>query len=356
MAKSGAIRLGIVGLGRAGMSMHEAELKSRKRTFRIAAVCDVLPGRRQEMAQRHKCRYYARIEDLIADPAVEMVDIATRSCDHFAHARMALKAGKDVFLEKPICLTHAEAKQLRSLSARSKGTLYVRHNRRFEPAFHHIREIIASGVLGEVYEIKLRRGSFQQRNDWQTLKRFGGGQLLNWGPHIIDHGLRLLESPLRGIWGDLKQVAAAGNAEDHLKILLTGANGRVIDLEISGGAVMREPTYLVSGSRGGLTSDGTTIHLKHLAPRKKLPAVKADPGTPRPGFSFSPALKWIDKTIPVRPKKKVDMSMIWDELYKAVRKGATFPISLDEAVEVMKVVSAVKKGTRFDTPRRSRRR
>jgi len=356
MAKSGAIRLGIVGLGRAGMHMHEAELKGRERKFRIAAVCDILPDRREEMAQRHQCRSYARMEELIADPAVEMVDIATRSCDHYSHARMALKAGKDVFLEKPICLTYAEARRLRSLSSRSTGTLYVRHNRRFAPAFHHVREIIASGILGDVYEIKLRRGSFQRRDDWQTLKRFGGGQLLNWGPHIIDHGLRLLESPLRGIWGDLKQVAAAGNAEDHLKILLTGANGRVIDLEISGGALANEPTYLVSGTRGGLTSDGKTICLKYLDPRQKLPPVKADPGTPKPSFSFGAPLKWIEKTFPVRPKKAVNMSMIWDELYKAVRKGATFPISLDEAVEVMKVVSAVKKGTRFDAPRTSRRR
>ena len=356
MAKTQPIRLGIVGLGRAGMSMHCAELKGRTRKFRIVAACDLIPQRCQEVAEQTGCRTYGRIEDLIADPEVEMVDVATRSCDHVRHTNLAMKAGKDVFLEKPMCLTHREAVGLKALAGRSKGKLYIRHNRRFEPAFQHIREIIDSGILGEVFEIKLRRGGYQRRDDWQTIKRFGGGQLLNWGPHIIDHGLRLLGATVKGIWSDLKRVAAVGNAEDHLKIILTGANGRVVDLEISGAALAGEPAYIVSGTKGALRSDEQTLKLKYLDPRKKLPARKPNSGTPAAGFGSPDKLSWIEKTVPVKPKKKVDMTMIWDALYDAVRNGVTFPVSLDEAVEVMKVVSAVKKGTRFDTPKPRKKR
>ena len=354
MAKTRPIRLAIAGLGRAGRFMQCEELKGREKLFEIVAMCDVLKARRDWAAETYGCKTYRRVEDLVGDSNVEMVSVATRSVDHFAHAALALKAGKHVFLEKPMTVTHDEARKLRSLAARSRGGLYVRQNRRYEDAFCHIREIMASGILGDVFQISLRRNGYSRRDDWQTIKRFGGGQLLNWGPHIIDHALQMLDSPVKDIWSDLKQIAAAGNAEDHLKIILTGRNGRVVDLEISGGAAIGGPTYLVLGTRGALSCNGS-ITLRYLDPRRKLAPRKADPGTPlEMTFGAPDDIKWIEKTIPVRPKKKVDMTTIWDDLYEAVRNRKRFPIALDEAVEIMKVVSAAKKGTRFEVKKRRR--
>lgn len=347
MAKSGPITLGIAGLGRAGIDMHLAELKGRERKFKVVAGCDTDVSRAKAAGRKYGWRMYTKVADMLADPAVEMIDIATRSCDHCKHAVAALKTGRDVFLEKPMCRTYDEAKKLRAAAKRAKGKLYIRHNRRFEPAFQHIREIMASGILGDVYEIKLRRLSYSRRDDWQTLKRFGGGQLLNWGPHIIDHGLRLLESPLAGVWSDLKLVAAVGDAEDHIHVILTGKNGRTADIEISGGAAIPEPEYIVLGSRGGLTSDEQSIQLRYLDPRRKLKPRRANPGQPGSGFGSGEDLKWIEKTIPVKPRKKVDMTMIWDDLYDAVRNRGKFPITLDESIEVMKVVDLARKGTKF---------
>ena len=337
------IRLGLVGLGRAGWGMHCPELKGKEAMFTIVAACDVIPERRKRMIKQYGCRVYARIEDLIADPQVEVVDITTRSCDHCKHAKLALKAGKKVFLEKPMCHTYAQALQLQKLARIHKGCLYIRHNRRFEPAFQHIREIIASGLLGQVHEIKLRRVSYQRRDDWQAMKRFGGGQLLNWGPHLIDHGLRLLEAPLKRVWSDLKLMAAVGDAEDHIKLILTGANGRIVDIEISGGAAIPEPEWLVWGTRGALSCTGGTLTLKYLDPRQRLKPRKADPCTPGTTFGRPETLRWIEKTIPVNPKRKVNMNTIWDELYRAIRQGGRFPISLAESVKVMEVIAMARK-------------
>jgi len=354
MAKAKPIRLGIVGLGRAGIGMHCTELKGRERKFQIVAACDPIRERRDLMAERYGCATYRRIEDLLADPDVEMADIASRSKDHLAHALLALKSGKHVFLEKPICLTYAGAKKLKAAAKRAKGRLFVRHNRRWEPAFHHVQEIIASGVLGDVFEIKLRRGGYQRRDDWQTLKRYGGGQLLNWGPHIIDHALQMLGAPLESVWSNLKRIAALGDAEDHLKIVLTGRNGRVVDVEISGGAALPEPLYLVNGSRGALRVDGDQITLRYLHPRVKEAPNRASAATPdfMGGFGGAGKLRWVEKTMPVAPKRKTDTAMIWDALYDAVRKRRKFPVTLDEAVEVMKVVSRARAGTRFDVRER----
>ena len=341
------VRLGIVGLGRAGWGMHCDELKGREDKFVFAAACDVIPDRRQKMAERYGCAVYERVEDLVKDPNVEVVDIASRSDDHFAHARLALKAGKHVFLEKPMSVNYKEAQRLLALAAKSKGKLYIRHNRRYEPAFQHIREIIASGILGEVFEIRLQRLGYQRRDDWQTLMSCGGGLLLNWGPHIVDHALRLLGAPVAKQWSDLKRIAAVGDAEDHFKIILTGTNGRLVELQVSGAMVTGQAEYLIWGSKGALTCAGEQISLKYLDPDKVLAPRQADPGTPGTGFGNPDQLTWIEKTIPVSPAKKVDMNTIWDDLYATLREGVPFPILLDEALEVIKVISAAKKGTPF---------
>ena len=250
------IRIGLVGLGRAGRGMHLQELAGKQSLHQVVAVCDILEERRAEIAAQLGCESYASIEELLADPYVELVDIATRTRDHFAHAMLALAAGKDVFLEKPICLSYSEALQLKGAAAQSAGTLYIRHNRRFDPDFVHVREIIASGILGEVYEIRLARHGYSRRDDWQTIVEHGGGQLLNWGPHVVDHALRFLESPVESQYSDLKRIAAVGDAEDHVKIVLRGTNRRIVDLEISGGVAIGAPTYLVFGSKGSLSLSG----------------------------------------------------------------------------------------------------
>ena len=350
------IRVGIIGLGRAGglnpdsWNMHPEELAPRRGKFRIVAACDVVKARRDRMAAAYGCKTYARAEDLAADPDVELVDVASRTADHVAHALLGLRAGKDVFLEKPIARTYSEAKNLKTGVSRSKGRLFIRHNRRFEPAFTHIREILATGVLGEVFEVKLHRNGYQRRDDWQTLIAHGGGQLLNWGPHIVDHALRLLESPVAELWSDLKRVAAVGDAEDHLKIVLKGENGRVVDLEISGGAALGEPEYVILGTKGALTCDEREIHLRYLDPEHKLPRRRAKAGTPgeKGGGGGPDALKWIDKTLKVRPRARCDTPSIWDHLYEAIRNGKPFPITLEESLEVMRVISLVKKGTEFE--------
>jgi predicted dehydrogenase len=351
MAKAKPIGIGIVGIGRAGWGMHCKELQGREDKFRIVAACDPVKARRDQMAERYGCAVYRDFDDLVADPDVELVDIASRSPEHVPQALAALRAGKDVFVEKPMALTWAGAKKMvKAAAAKSNGSLYVRHNRRFEPGFQHIREIIASGMLGDVYEIKLRRVSYARRDDWQTLIRCGGGQLLNWGPHIIDHGLQFLESPLAGMWSELKKVAAVGDAEDHLKIVMTGENGRVVDIEISGGAAIGEPEYIVAGTKGGLTSSGNSITLRYLNPRAKLPRRRPKSGNPPNdgGFGSPDSLKWVEKTIDVKPKAACTMDGIWDHLYAAIRKGVEFPVTLEEAVEVMHVVTMAKKGTPFE--------
>ena len=175
------IKIGVVGLGRIGMDVHKKCLAARPDKFQVVAACDLIEDRCREFEKTFGCRTYTSIEDMIADPEVEVVDIATRSCDHYLHSKTALLAGKSVLVEKPFCQTYEQAKELVRLGSQPAGPrIFVRHNRRFEEGFIKVTQIIDSGILGEVYEIRLARNEYQRRNDWQTIKEFGGGQLLEW--------------------------------------------------------------------------------------------------------------------------------------------------------------------------------
>ena len=347
------VKIGLIGLGRAGWGMHTNELESRKDKFEFAAACDLVPERLAQMKQRYpNCKTYTDLNDLINDPEVELVSIATRSCDHFEHAKKALLAGKNVLAEKPMTVKYAEALELKRISESGKyGTLYVRHNRRFEANFIYVKEVLKSGILGNVYRIQLARDNFQRRHDWQTISEFGGGQLLNWGPHIVDHSLRLLESEVTDFSSHLDQVAAAGDCEDHLELTFTGANCRVVEMEISGGAALPVPEYRIWGTRGALEISKNTAVYRYIDPKQQLIRLEPDPGNPPQSFGVSNTyasqeiLNWIEKTEKI-PQNKVDA--IWDYLYESIRNGAAFPITLDEAVDVIKYIDLAKTNSRFN--------
>jgi predicted dehydrogenase len=330
--------------------MHCKELDPRSEKFQIAAACDPDESRLEKMRERYPgIRTCTTLDELLKDDALDLIDIATPSTLHAEQAIAALRAGKTVFCEKPIATTLADARRMVSVSEETGVPLYFRHNRRFESGFQHIREIIESGVLGDVFEIRLHRHNYQRRNDWQTLKSEGGGQLNNWGPHIIDHSLRFLGGEVKSIWSNLDLIAAVGDAEDHLKIVFTGKSGLIVDMEISGGVSLKQPTFLVFGSRGSLSCDDRTITMRYLDPEQTPARIEADPGSPPIGGSFGnkEELQWVEETVAVSPKLAVSPESIWDYLYDTLRNDAPFPITTAEALQVMEVIDEVKRGTRF---------
>ncbi len=367
---SGTIGIGIVGLGRAGWGMQCREISSRQDRFTLVAGCDTFAQWRDRFhAAYPEAQVTDSISALLKNPAVHIVSIATRTCDHCAHAVMALEAGKHVLLEKPMCVTLAEAQRLQAAAERSAGELWIRHNRRFEPGFLAIRSIIADGLLGRVAEIRLSRVSYGRRNDWQTLLQFGGGQLGNWGSHIIDHALQLLDAPakpLRSVYAHLDRIAAVGDAEDHVKIVMQGHTGTIVDIVISGGAALPTPEYLIWGTRGALSCSGRNIKLRYLDPAVPLPPRAAYEGVPGAefvlpdgslplgdrtigsNFGKPETLTWVEeeRTVPSEEPGK-----IWDAIYETLLRGAVFPVRLEEAIAVMEVIDRARKGTRFDLAR-----
>lgn len=349
---SNPIKLALVGIGRAGWGMHTTELENKTDKYQYVAACDLLPERVEKMVEKYGCKGYSNIDDLLADSDAEIVCIATRSCDHYEHGIKVLKAGKDLLMEKPMGLTLKQAEDLFATAESEGRKIYMRHNRRFEAVFNEVKNTIESGILGNVYEINISQGSFQHRDDWQTLSEFGGGQLLNWGPHIIDHSLRLLGSPLKKITGELKQVTAGGDCEDHVIAHYESEAGRTVNMCISGGMALNAGRkFSVYGDRGSMLCNDFNIKLRYIDPEQEIPPVVSNPGTPGASFGASGTyasateVKWIEKEYKIPGE---DLTVIWDYMYESYRNGADYPIKKEEALQVMQAAEAIRKGTKFD--------
>lgn len=347
-SKAAPIRVGVVGLGRAGYGMQCQELAARPEEFTIVAGCDIASVQRKRFAEKFpEARVYSDAAKLLADPDVDLVSVATRTPTHVEIAVAALRAGKYVMCEKPIAVTYKDAKKLQSADRRCPGKLFIRQNRRFEPCFNDVRDIIRSGILGDIYEIRLCRHHYARRDDWQTVIAEGGGQLLNWGPHIVDHALQFLESPVASLRSDLRRVAAVGDAEDHVHLTLVGRNGRIVDVEISGGVAIPAPIYWVAGTKGTLVSrDEKTIELRYLDPAAKPPRRHVKLGL-MGSFGSPDTLVWKTETREVR--KDLDCPHIWDNLFEHIRFGKPFWVKNEEAFEVMRILDLASKA-RQDIP------
>ncbi len=345
------IRIGIVGLGRAGLDMHCPELAQMPELFKIIAVCDPIKERRDVAVERFpECRTYRRYEDLLLDPDVELVDIATRSDDHAAHVMQALKTNKWVNVERPFCCDYDEAMVLRAAAIKASNRLLVRHNYRFEAAYLQVKEVMESDVLGEIYDIKIRRGTYERRDDWQTVKRCGGGTALAWGPAFLDQALELMRTPPVKVWSDFKRVASVGDAEDYMRIILRNMAGLTVDLEISGGRIGVIPQFIVTGTKGEFTlyPDAAEGTLRCLDRKQKLTRRRSSVRTPPLGSYGTPeALRWVETKIPVKPKAESGMTLIWEHVFSAIRENKAYPISLDSAIETMRILTLVKKESAF---------
>ena len=342
------IKLALWGIGRAGWKMHRTELECFKDMFEIAGGYDIIPERMTKLQELYPgCKSYPSADAMLADPEIEVVAVTVRSKDHVDFDIRVLEAGKVCVAEKPVALNYADALRLKAAADRFPGKLFCRHNRRFETCFHHVQEIIASGVLGDVYEIKLSRHNYNRRTDWQVFKDEGGGILNNWGPHLIDHALRFINAPLESVWSDMKQIAAMGDAEDHVKAVLRGTNGVTVDIEISGGVALPAPVYAVYGTRGSLVSvNEKTIQLKYLDMEKTEPPEPASHETQElPGtYAGRSPMTWIEKTIDTAPASGVKITDFYRYVYEAVRENKPYPISIDEAVEVVRVSDIIRAG------------
>ena len=340
-----SICYGVVALGRAGWDIHVRQLRDRPGA-RIVAVVDPLEERRRQAIDELSCQAYERLEDMLAQTDVEVVVIATPSFRHGPDTLAALRAGKHVVVEKPMAMSVAEADTMIAAATEADRKLFVHQNYRFKREFTHLREVAESGLIGRVFHIRNYMSGFARRFDWQTLAKNGGGVLNNTCPHFIDMILQLLGAPVTDLLGDLQQIAAAGDVEDHVKVFMRAANSCTADMEISSAENLatKLPKWILCGTCGTLTSDGKESVIRWFDPQAVDPLEAIDTAVPDRAY-HSDQLPWQEKTVPTEGP---DVGDFYDNVAAVLRRGEPMYITPESVRQVLEVMARIRQGTAFD--------
>jgi predicted dehydrogenase len=336
------IRVGILGLGRSGWDIHAAALSGHP-DFAVAAVADPMAERREEARQHFGCATYAHPEEALADPAVDLIVVATPSHTHAALAIAALEAGKHAVVEKPMAQNLAEMDAL--LAAERTGRVLTCYQpRRLDAEFVAIQEIIASRRLGRLVLIHRSLYRFARRADWQMLRKFGGGELANNGAHLLDQVLVLLDGaePAQ-FFADLQHTVGAGDAEDHVKVCFTTAAGTTAEVEVSQCAALSQPDWLILGTAGAVRGAGGELTVRWLDPATLGPLTLDEGPAAGRRYGTGEQITWQEETL--RPPQARPQSLLfYDRLAATLRHGAPLlvtPRSIRPQIEIIERAHAL---------------
>lgn len=341
------IAVGIAGLGRSGWNIHADGFDQLADRYRVAAVADPLPERQEEAAARFSATTYDDPEKLISDPDLDLVVVATPSATHAPLGVAALRAGKHVVVEKPMAQSGAEIDQLNHAATDARRVVTCFQNNRFEPSFAAVREVIDSGRIGEVSLIRRVAHRYARRADWQTLRELGGGELPNTTSHTLDQLLMLLGDTPIEVFADLRRTVSAGDAEDHVKLILRPQSGPVIDIETSSGVAWPQQSWLVAGAYGGITGTPTELQVRWLDPAS-LAEITANKG-PAAGRMYGTGenVEWREETIQVPAPSQQRTLDYYEHLYATLREGAELFVTPESVRRQIEIIAQARQQTGY---------
>lgn len=327
----------IAGLGRAGWNIHWRQLLKGHPSFRVVGVIEPLAERRQEAREEIGCRAFASLAEFLSDPVGELVILATPSGEHGPEAVACLQAGLHVIVDKPMCQGIKEADAMIAV-VRQKGLiLSCYHPYRFSRDSLVFRDVINSGRLGRLVEIKCNRSKFLRRNDWVMRKAKGAGHHNVWGAHTIDQCLQLAGSPVREIFSDLQCTITPGDADDHCKIVLRCESGVLIDAELSDCmAFPPQPEWMIAGTRGGMVSDPEGVRVRWFDPKETPPLAMQDGSASGRLYGNDDLLPWQEEIIPFPETRGV--VEFYDNIADAIRNGAPLMVTPESVRETIAVL------------------
>ncbi|MGH7698409.1 MAG: Gfo/Idh/MocA family protein, partial [Candidatus Dormibacteria bacterium] len=242
--------VGMVGFGAIGAE-HAAAIE-QVAGLELRAVCDRDRERLEAALQGAPQARATGLEEMLASEEVDLVVVSTPPNTHAQIAEQALEAGKHLVLEKPFCLTVAEADRLLGLAEARRVTLTVYQNRRWDPDFLALKDLVDQGRLGQVFHLEAFVGGYGHPcHFWHSHQPVSGGVIFDWGSHYVDWILQLIP-------GEVTRVAASRHKlvwrdvtnDDHFEIRMTFAGGAEAVFTHSDIAAARKPKWYVLGTQG----------------------------------------------------------------------------------------------------------
>lgn len=253
------INFGVVGCGRISRRHLDILAGNLVSGARLVGVCDDDPDRLKSAQSQYDVAGYSNLQDMLADPSIDVISVLTPSGMHAAHAIAAARAGKHVVVEKPMALTLEDADSMIRACDEARTKLFVVKQNRFNVPVLKAREALEQGrlgqlILGTVRVRWCRDQSYYNQDSWRGTWAQDGGVLSNQASHHID----LLE----WFMGDVVSVHARSSrmlvdieAEDTAIATLQFANGALGIIEATNATRPKD----LEGSLSVLGSGGTIV-------------------------------------------------------------------------------------------------
>jgi predicted dehydrogenase len=346
------LNIGLMGYGFAGATFHAPVIDHcgapddtpAAPYARVTAIATSQPERAR--AAYPQAQVVAGIDALIASDEVECIVIATPNDTHYALAAKVLAAGKHVVVDKPVTLTSAEARTLARM-AREHGMLFAPfHNRRWDGDFMTVRALIESGALGRVahFESHFDRFRPQVPERWREEAARGGGLLFDLGPHLIDQALVLFGAP-ESIYASVKQHRDGASAPDYVHLLLAYPDKEVV-LHASALCAIEPPRFSVHGTRGSYVKFGLDTQEDQLKAGLRPGQAGFGGGNAAGTIRAQEGERLVESQVPTR---EGEYAAFYRAVAQAVKNGDPFPVTPQDAVDVMTIIELAHESARTGT-------
>ena len=329
----------LIGYGGMG-SWHADKLKTMPELVNICGVYDIKPERNQ-LARERGFFAYDSLEALLNDEKVELVTIAVPNDLHMPLAIEAMKRGKHVISEKPVADSSDELQAMIDASQEYNRLFSVHQNRRWDEDYLMMKKIFDEGTLGEVFSIESRvHGSRGVPGDWRNKKRHGGGMILDWGVHLIDQMLQMVDQDIVSTYCSVTHVTN-DEVDDGFRSVLTFESGLTASVEVGTSHFISLPRWYMCGQNGTAvindwSKQGKIVMVSDWEKRDAVPVVTAAGLTktmaPRTGETI--------KEYPL-PEIHADVRDYYRNIFKAIRGAEKQLVTHPQMMRAMKLMEAM---------------
>ncbi|MCL2107103.1 MAG: Gfo/Idh/MocA family oxidoreductase [Oscillospiraceae bacterium] len=337
------IGIGLIGYGGMGGYHVEQLMEHGVSCVQVIGIYDIKPERADLARSRGVFAYDSR-EAMLCDPRVELVVIVTPNDTHKEIMLDAIAHGKHVVCEKPVTMTLPDYEDMIAAADAAGLVFTVHQNRRWDPDFLIIKQILERNTLGPVFQIESRvHGSRGIPGDWRNREAQGGGMLLDWGIHLLDQMLQLMsDRRLLRIYAQLTNVTNE-EVDDGFRALCQFEGGYSFLAEVLTSNFIELPRWYVLGENGSAVirdwdQNGEIVMVSDWENRDAVP-VQAGVGLTK---TMAPRN---EDTIRRYPLPEPPALCCWKEYYgsvaRAIRGLGAPAVSYDEQRRLLKLIAAV---------------
>lgn len=208
---------------------------------------------------------FRSLDELLQDPAIELVVVNTPNYTHYPYTKAALLAGKHVIVEKPFTVNTDEGQELIRIAADVGKVLSVYHNRRYDSDYKTVAKVLREGQLGDIVEAEFHFDRYKEELSPKKHKEAPGpgtGALYDLGSHLIDQALQMFGKP-SAVFSDIQIIRSGSQVDDFFEVLFYYPDKRV---RLRCSYLVREalPAYILHGKKGSFIKAKTDVQEKDL--------------------------------------------------------------------------------------------